>query len=188
VSRRFVAVVSAFILAAAASCHGPDLPLVAASSSERRNPRRVRVSAFAGFTDAHQESLLGALGAKEGRAGVAPIDDAIDARFRFGTKSPCHATTLGGGNGEGSSGSLLFRRQIKEPQAPNPRPFDSPSADMVAPPVRRGRGAVVGAGDVESHFTLAGRDAGARTERELARASVVGGSHGRPGDFQFRRR
>jgi hypothetical protein len=47
----------------------------------------------------------------------------IDARFRFEAKSPCHAATLGGGNGEGSSAPLLFRQQVNEPQAPNPGPF-----------------------------------------------------------------
>jgi hypothetical protein len=45
--------------------------------------------------------------------------------IRFETKSPCHAATMGGGNGEGSSASLLFRKQINEPQAPNPGPFGS---------------------------------------------------------------
>jgi hypothetical protein len=72
-----------------------------------------------------QVALFGALGAKDGRAGVAPIDDVIDARFRFETKSPCHAATMGGGNGEGSSASLLFCKQVNEPQAPNPGPFGS---------------------------------------------------------------
>jgi hypothetical protein len=46
---------------------------------------------------------------------------------RAAQSSPCHAATMGGGNGEVSRASLLFRKQFNEPEAPNPGPIGSAS-------------------------------------------------------------
>lgn len=65
--------------------------------------------AVAGFAEAFQEGLLGALRAKDRRLIVAAINDVVDAGFGFQPESTCHVATMVGAGGEGMPPPLDFR-------------------------------------------------------------------------------